>query len=207
MHRKHAFTLSVFAFAGTAVSCLVLDHPVALWVWNNILKNHVFAGYVADMPDILPLAVVVMTTVLWAGYRISVRWGGDATRTGFFRLAAWAVPLAFTLKSVLKPLFGRMTTRFWLHNQAGSDFHWLQGGAGFNGFPSGHMAVTTAFCAAAWGYYPRVRPVCVSVALLVGGALIVTDYHFLGDVLAGAYLGIMVAYGVDRRVAARGNIV
>jgi membrane-associated phospholipid phosphatase len=196
MKRRQITILTVAAVAAIVASCLYLDHGLALFVRQFSPRRHALV----DLPDFLLLAVVVGTFILWGAYLLRIRRGIDDIRTGFLRLAAWSVPLAFVLKTLLKQLFGRMNTRFWLFHQGGREFHWFRGEENYSGFPSGHMAVFTAFLASAWLFYPRQRPVWLGLMLLLGVALIVTDYHFLSDVLAGAYLGLMVTIGVARVV-------
>lgn len=196
MDRKNVAILSVAAMAAIAAS-LCLDHSIALAVRRLSLRN---PALTRDLPDLLLLAVLAATFFLWVAYLGRIRRGIDDTRTGFFRLAACTVPLAFVLKSLLKHLFGRMNTRFWLLHQTEHDFRWFQGGDNFSGFPSGHMAVFTAFIVSAWLYYPRFRLVYVGLLLMLGGALIATDYHFLSDVIAGAWLGLLVNFCVARYV-------
>jgi membrane-associated phospholipid phosphatase len=195
MERRNAAIISAVALAATVVSCLYLDHPIALFVRKLALRRRALA---ADIPDLLFLTVLAATLLLWGGYLYRHYRGIDDTRTGFFRLAAWTVPLAFVLKSVLKQLFGRMNTRGWLIHQPVHDFRWFQGGEGYTGFPSGHMAVFAAFMVSAWLYYPRFRSLYLVLMLVLGAALIATNYHFLGDVIAGAWLGVMVNVCVAR---------
>ncbi len=197
MERRTIAILSAAALAATVASCLYLDHPLARFIRKLALRKTALA---ADLPDLLFLSVLVATLLLWGGYLYRHNRGIDDARTEFFRLAAWTVPLAFVLKSVLKQLFGRMNTRVWLFHQPEHDFRWLRGGDGYTGFPSGHMAVFAAFMASAWLYYPRFRPVCLALMVVLGVALIATNYHFLGDVLAGAWLGVMVTVCVAQFV-------
>lgn len=175
------------------VSCLFLDRPIALLVRQVAVHNRALSH---NLPDLLLLAVLVVTVLLWGCYRYRYHRGIDDTLTRFFRLAAWTVPLAYVLKLILKPLFGRVNTRYWLDNQAEPDFLWFRGGPWHNGFPSGHMAVFTAFMVSVWLFYPRLRPVCLVLMIVLGGALITTNYHFLSDVLAGALLGVLVNMAV-----------
>ena len=80
----------------------------------------------------------------------------------------------------------------WLQKPQLYGFHWFHGGGFYDGFPSWHMAVFAALIAALWRFYPRCRSICLFFLLALASALIVTNYHFLGDVLAGAYLGVLV---------------
>jgi membrane-associated phospholipid phosphatase len=45
-----------------------------------------------------------------------------------------------------------------------------------------------------WIYYPRLRPVWTAGALFVALALVGSNFHFLGDVVAGAFLGASVGW-------------
>lgn len=197
MKLKAVAIFSAVSITATVTSCLYLDHPLALFIRKLVLRRTLLA---ADLPDLLFLSVLAATLLLWGGYLYRHLRGIDDTRTGFFRLAACTVPLAFVMKSVLKQLFGRMNTRVWLIHRPEHDFRWFQGGEGYTGFPSGHMAVFAAFMVSVWLCYPRFRPLYLVLMVVLGVALIATNYHFLGDVLAGAWLGVMVSVCVARFV-------
>jgi membrane-associated phospholipid phosphatase len=85
-----------------------------------------------------------------------------------------------------------VNTRLWLQEPGLYGFHWFQRRQGCDGFPSGHMVVIVTLLAALWRFHPKSRPVCLFVGLSLGVALIATDYHFLSDVIAGAYVGVVV---------------
>jgi membrane-associated phospholipid phosphatase len=104
----------------------------------------------------------------------------------------YAVPAAYVVKSFLKYVFGRTTTRYWLLKPDLYGFHWFHGGGFYAGFPSGHMAVFTALTASLWRLYPHYRAICAIFLLILAFPLIETNYHFLSDVIAGAYLGVIV---------------
>jgi len=73
-------------------------------------------------------------------------------------------------------------------------FHWFAGASGYNAFPSGHMAAAAAILGILWICYPKARPPCLVVGVLIAGALVVSNFHFVGDVIAGAFLGCSVAW-------------
>ena len=58
------------------------------------------------------------------------------------------------------------------------------------------VVVSVALLAALCRYYPKFRPWCLLLGVLLGVALIATEYHFLSDVIAGAYLGVVVEAAV-----------
>ena len=49
-------------------------------------------------------------------------------------------------------------------------------------------------------YYPRYRSVYLGLLCLLALTLIITDHHFLSDVLAGAVLGSMLAFIISKRL-------
>lgn len=74
-------------------------------------------------------------------------------------------------------------------------------------FPSGH--VTTSFAlAAVWaGRYPKAAPFCYGGAILVAMGRVVGGSHFPSDVAAGAALGLLVGWWLNRRLAPGGQSV
>ena len=182
------------------VLCLwLLDLPLAAWIAEYLGAN---APYVktTDMPDLLPITAVILTSLSWMVYFYLVRRNIHDQRTLFCRVTGTVLPLSFGMKTVLKWLFGRTETRTWLLDPSLYGFHWFAGKEGFQGFPSGHMLVFTPLFLALWHFYPRYRLYYEVVWFCLGAALIATEYHFLGDVLAGAYIGAMVYLAVSRRL-------
>jgi len=119
-------------------------------------------------------------------------------KTNLLGFIALILPTAFVFKSVLKFLFGRVETRFWLKNQQLYEFHWLHGTANFNGFPSGHMIVFATLFAAVARYCAGQRLLCYSLLALLALLLVTTNYHFVGDVISGLYLGLLLESSMDR---------
>ncbi len=174
-----------------------LDLPLAGWVADHLRAQALYAPTSA-IPDLLPASVALLTALSWLGYFYLLRRNIRDHRTRFCRMAGTVLPLAFGVKTVLKWLFGRTETRHWLFDPSSYGFHWLAGTWGFQGFPSGHMLVFTSFFLAAWHFFPAYRLHCSIALLSLAAALVATDYHFLGDVVAGAYVGALVYAAVSR---------
>ncbi len=51
------------------------------------------------------------------------------------------------------------------------------------------MAAACAVLSVLWIWYPRLRSLWSIAGLAAGGGLVGLNYHFLSDVLAGAFLG------------------
>lgn len=186
-----------------------VDAELAFFISRRFAGNSTWARYTAAIPDLLFLLVCIITAVAVCCYLVRSRREMYSPATSFFHLVAYAVPASYIGKTILKLIFGRINTRVWLHNPRLYGFHWFHGGGIYDGFPSGHMAVFTAFMAALWRIYPSCRWVCLVFLLVLASALIVTNYHFLGDVLAGAFLGWLVEVvtyrGLHGNVTSSGN--
>ncbi len=188
---RNPLWVALAVLAGVLFSMRFLDLAAAGWI-AEYLRGHPLSNRVADLPDLLLLLVVVLTTASWAAFGYFRRRGVQDARCDFLRLTGSVLPLAFLIKTLLKWLFGRIETREWLLHPEAYGFHWFAGDEGFNGFPSGHMLVLTPLFLAFWQFYPRYRPLYALVWSGLAIALVLTDYHFLSDVIAAAYIGLLV---------------
>jgi membrane-associated phospholipid phosphatase len=115
-------------------------------------------------------------------------------------LMSVSIMATFILKNELKAILGRdwpiswcSTNPSWIKDHA-FGFHFLkgsflQGGDAVGSFPSGHTAIAFATFLPLGLIYRRLLPWCVLIASAEGGALVMLNYHFPSDVLAGALLG------------------
>ncbi|CAO0822632.1 hypothetical protein DFAR_310005 [Desulfarculales bacterium] len=70
-------------------------------------------------------------------------------------------------------------------------------------FPSGHAATSFALAAALSVFYPRLAWLFYVLAALVAAGRVVSDAHYVSDVLAGAVLGLAVGWPLAGLVAWR----
>jgi membrane-associated phospholipid phosphatase len=173
------------------VSVRFLDAWVARGAMKLVNSSNLLQWGTSDIPDLLFLLVCAGSSLLLINYFLLSQKGLINRYRWFSLVAGSAIPLAYFLKWVFKSLFGRTNTRVWLANRASDDFHWFQGGGEYSGFPSGHMTVFSAFFAAIWLFFPRYRSISLGLALVLATALVISNYHFLSDVIAGAYLGLV----------------
>jgi membrane-associated phospholipid phosphatase len=188
--------VSLYGFPAVALlivaSIRFLDEPIALSVNRLLRSNPILGEYTREIPDLLLPAVLILSAGMWIAYFLRSRKGILDDRTGFYRLAGTALPVAYLAKAAFKTLFGRIETRAWLKDAASHRLLWFQADNDHAGFPSGHMTVFAALAAACWIYFPRRRALAFSIILPSGLAMIATNYHFLSDVIAGGYLGLAV---------------
>lgn len=196
--RFAALTFTVCSIIAILVAIALVDRPVATVAHDDWHRPRLFVEltWIADWPvPIAALALLASGIASLAGWR-----PGRAGRAWIG--AAIAVLLARTFADQLKYVFGRPWPETWIdHNPSWigtgtARFFPLHGGRGYASFPSGHQTDIATAAALLWrtgGLVPRIIGAILVVLVAVG--LVVSDYHFVGDVLAGLYLGIVVAYG------------
>jgi membrane-associated phospholipid phosphatase len=190
---KERWLLSaLLAFVLTLFCVLFIDLPVALFVKTYLYSNSRWSQLTSNLPDLLSVVVVLATAAgLWT-YLVRSRRGIYDHMTSLAKVITWSAPVSYATKHFLKYVFGRCNTRRWVVEPAEYGFYWFQRRPSCDGFPSGHMVVMVTLLAALWRFYPRTRPYCVAAASVLAVALVVTNYHFVSDVLAGAYLGVAI---------------
>jgi membrane-associated phospholipid phosphatase len=179
-------------------SYLFLDARFSLFVRTTFKLNAHLHIFFANIPDVLLPVVCAITVLAWTAYFTLSHKGIYSNHTRFVLLVANSIPLTFILELILKHVVGRINTRYWLLHPTAREFHWFQGYGNYAGFPSGHMAVFTALVIALWTYYPRYRFAYFIFLSVLALALLATNYHFLSDIIAGAYLGMVVHAGTLR---------
>ena len=178
--------------------CVALvDRPVAVF-FSHGLGPEELGPLLEQMPALLPLAVVGFAlAIAWAA------WRGPAMRRLAIRLAvvAGAYALAVAAKGVAKPLFGRSWPQSWgpdslsYLGDGAYGFHPFHVSLSYGSFPSGHMCATMAMVVAAWAAWPGLWRLWGAVAAGMAGLLVGFDFHFVSDVLAGAWLGTLCGVG------------
>ncbi|MEA2726212.1 MAG: hypothetical protein QOD56_407 [Gammaproteobacteria bacterium] len=179
------------------LSVAFLDRPVSSWSHGALHGITAIDWPIYIVSPILPTASLGLAA---AGIATLAGW-----RPGYWGRAliacCIAVLVADTLKEELKFAFGRTWPETWINNNpswigdgtyAFAAFH---GGRGWASFPSGHMTLITAPVSVLWCVLARLRWLWAGLVALVALGLLGSDYHFLGDVIAGTYLGAACGIG------------
>ena len=163
--------------AGTAASILYLDRPLASFFAAHVA--HTTAGYwlnnALSSLVVIPVAALVFLLVCVRG-----RTGGRqlASWTRPVLICAWSITSALAVEFALKQLFGR-----------------LPGGGPHAGqFPSGTATISFAVAGTIWRIAPRMRLAAAGLAGFLCVAVVVTNGHWLSDVIAGAFLGLSIGW-------------
>ena len=104
-------------------------------------------------------------------------------------VACGASLLAFILNDyTLKIIFGRYNPHVFFTIQPDRLFNFMHGNQ-TSAFPSGHMVMATAFAAVLVRAYFRTWPLFAGLLGLAAILLVLGDWHFLSDVIAGIFVG------------------
>ncbi|HEY5346970.1 MAG TPA: phosphatase PAP2 family protein [Rhizomicrobium sp.] len=170
--------------AASAVAMLWLDQPLARLFAANIRRLNVL-GHGLSSSILIAGEMVLMVGL--AAVRIA---RGSLPKPGNALLLACCASLcAYAVNDcVLKIVFGRPSPDQYLFTSLPPVFHFLQGGQQ-SSFPSGHMVMASAFAIALARIYPRTLPAFMALLCLGAGLLVVGDWHFLSDAMAGFFVG------------------
>jgi membrane-associated phospholipid phosphatase len=168
-----------------------VDKPIALGIYNLFGGRRV-STELADRIVAIPLISAVIF-ILCGLFAVS---GRRFSKLGaVIALCDISVLATIIIKDQLKFAFGRTWPDTWgpgivsFVRDGVYGFHFFQFGKSFESFPSGHAAVAAAVLTIAGIMYPGLRVVCAIGVLLADAGLVVLNLHFLGDAVAGSFVG------------------
>lgn len=126
----------------------------------------------------------------WTHRSWARRW---AQARGHFSFMFLSFMVSGGLVLVLKAVFGRCRP-YYSPNYAPLNFRPFTLDWNYQSYPSGHTQVGFTLAAFLSLLYPRATRYFFSFAALIGLSRVILEKHYLGDVLAGAYVGILGTY-------------
>jgi membrane-associated phospholipid phosphatase len=171
-----------------------IDRPVAFFVHRHELDQfRVFKWLTYPPPLVQTWSPLVLTALVirWA-------WAPFARWQKVLLVASLSLIVADQFRSSLGDVCGRYWPETWFDNNPsliGSGtygFHPFVHGDDIGSFPSGHAARILGFAAVWWIAMPRTRALWIVIGLPMLVSLVAMDYHFVGDVIAGSFLGGIV---------------
>jgi hypothetical protein len=192
---RRSLAAVVLTALAVAVCYFFVDRPIAYFVHRHNLDRFASARWLTEPPPMFQL---------WSPLALAAL----AARRGIgpwrpWQLALWLACLALIVADQARESLGDICGRYWpetwhndnpsLINAGAYGFHPWQAGDDIGSFPSGHAARIAAFAGVFWLAYPRSRWLGALIAVPMLLSLIVMNYHFVGDVVAGSALGAIVA--------------
>jgi membrane-associated phospholipid phosphatase len=198
-HHENYLTRWLIALLLVAVAVTIsfqwLDRPISFFAHEH-LRQPIFERLTRISEYLAPIAVLVFAAI---GLRALI--GGTLSKIeAAVLLCAISVVTSAEIKDQLKFMFGRTWPETWVNDNpslirdGAYGFNFFHGGRGYNSFPSGHTTVVCAAMVVLWFLYPRWRPLWALIALAVAVGLVGANYHFLADVIAGAFIGISTGW-------------
>ena len=171
--------------AAASLSFAFLDLPVARWFSSHLGKLNPLATGLGSAVLLSLEALIALALV--AARLVRGHLSPFAEALG---LASLTSMCAYAVNDgVLKLFFGVPGPSGVLLEGAHHGFH-LLAGASDSSFPSGHMVLAASF----GGVFMKLFPSSIwflSTALIFGAALLIFgDWHFLSDVIVGAFAGV-----------------
>jgi len=188
-----------------------VDRPVAFYVAKHHVAKTPELKLLTEPPPLVqgwsPLVAAVVVAA-WA-------WITPRHWQRALLVACLTLIVADQFRQSLGDVCGRYWPETWhddnpsLIGTGAYGFHPFQLGDDVGSFPSGHATRIAAFLGVFWIAFPgrTTRTVCLLVGLPLAVSLIAMNYHFVSDVIAGAFLGGIVAQyaatlaGMTRRMS------
>jgi len=170
------------------VSFYWIDRPLSLFLFHVCNLRAFLLQIHADIPFMMYLVLVaIAVAALFAFIHGTLPKCIVASVLAGGALMVSAGLVAY----LLKPMFGRMLPAAFL-DTGSYGFYWFRTGVPYNSFPSGHSAQAAAAITVLWAYYPQLRWLYVLSFGALSFFLLTGQYHFLGDIIGGAGVGMAV---------------
>lgn len=171
-----------------------VDRPLAEWLDAHL--RHTEFWTVLNLALYPSLVVVVAELFLLLGCGISLISGRSLPPWAIIPiLCSWATMWAVASEIILKRIFGRGWADPTFIRDHLYGFHFLHGETHWDAFPSGTATVSFAILAVLWILKPRWRAAATAAVVLLSVAVVIGNYHWLSDVIAGWFLGVTIGWG------------
>jgi membrane-associated phospholipid phosphatase len=190
------------AVAVLLVMVFYIDVPLAAFLQSLGLWQSLRSASITQAPVLLSAgtAAVVLGCCCLVFQLPFAKFCRSATLAGFATLLSYVL-----VRDILKQIFGRAFPYIVLGH--GTDaFHWFSLLPTERSFPSTHAAELTAILAVFWIRHPRWKIPYVIVALVMNMTMMLGEWHFLSDIVAGMLVGTAAALlvmAMAKRVARR----
>lgn len=171
-----------------------VDRPVAFYVHDHGLAQYrAFKWLTYPPPWVQAWSPLLLTLLI-----LRRAWGPFSRWEKPLFVALLSLIVADQFRTSLGDVFGRYWPETWFNSNPSLigngtyGFHPFQHGDDIGSFPSGHSARIAGFGWVWWLAAPRLRPLLAVVCLPMLASLVLMNYHFVGDVVAGSILGAII---------------
>jgi membrane-associated phospholipid phosphatase len=172
------------------ICILYVDRPVALFVHAHQEFRRVFQVMAVPSLISLPFALTYLTGYVIAG---RMTWPPGPAAQKYLAVCV-AVLVATALKDELKWVCGRPWPFAWIDDGKYAFKPFIDSNL-YGAFPSGHTAYISAPLLLLCRLVPRYQALWLAVIAAAMIGLVGAGYHYVGDVIAGLFVGLAAAAG------------
>lgn len=189
---KRHVLVALFLGALVAGCYQLVDRPAAIWAHSldpaivSVFKKITVAG--SSAPYLVALAVLYAVLRFWPR-----RAAAQRVLFSFSAIAASGLTV-----DLLKVTVARWRPKAYFDDPSQYGFAFFKTGYIHYSFPSGHATTAFAVACALTILYPRLRGVWIAVATVVAASRVIVGAHYPGDVLAGAWFGLVITLALSR---------
>jgi membrane-associated phospholipid phosphatase len=185
--------LLVLSVMAVVVCVYCFDQPAAD-LFNTYLRNTTVLNWIKSL--LAPLVLIPLSALLFlfgAGcWMLSGRQLSKWTRGPL--LCSWSTIWALAAEFVSKDIFGRGWPDPTYTESHFYGFRFFHAGPHWTSFPSGTATIAAALSATIWLEAPRLRLPILSSTILICFGVVVSNGHWISDVIAGAFLGASIGW-------------
>lgn len=181
----------------TAACILYVDRPLAEFFELHTQHSTLWVAVDRAFPIFDAVVVAALLFLIACGIRVlSGHPLSSWTQTPL--LCSWSAMWAVSADIIFKQIFGRLgpDAAYVQYNHYG--FHPFQTRLHWAAFPSGTAAVSAAVVSVLFAINPRSRVVGLFVVVLLSAMVVIMNYHWMSDVIAGAFLGVFIGSSTVR---------
>ena len=183
---RRALTRLLIAVPLCLLAIFFVDGPVARLFSESALYHDHKKYAVGSPPLLVTLGLIAILLIFWQRRRF------HSARHTIILAAISAILALITNNTLLKPIFGRTSIDEFLYWPSHYGFYFFKGGWK-NNFPSGHMALVVAGLTVGWREFPGLRWMFAAAVAIAAFLLLLGEWHFVSDLIAGALWGNLVA--------------
>ena len=184
--------LTFAAMVILVVVCVAyIDRPTAEFLEKHIRHTDIWVWIRRVLAPFNLVIVAALFFLLGCGLRV-ISGHRLPSWTQTLMLCSWAAMWALAAETIFKRIFGRA----WVDPTYIQDhlygFHLFHGGTHWESFPSGTASVSSAIVAVLWSEAPRLKIIGAVMVLLLCVWVVINNFHWVSDVIAGAFLGALI---------------
>ncbi|MCB1083165.1 MAG: phosphatase PAP2 family protein [Simkania sp.] len=177
------------------LSYFFVDREVSTWVYEKQLRRFAFLNWFSEIAKYLN--ALSAFSLIYFGIKRPWK-NGKIPEQGLLAIALSSI-FASVITDSSKAFFGRYWPETWIQNNPSwiqnkaYGFHFFHVGWSYFSFPSGHTAIIVAVGTMIWLVFPKWRLLSLLLITLEVMGLVGMNFHFVGDVIGGAFIGWLVA--------------